>query len=49
MDYIIAAISLAALLALIVVLGMALGYDFVELTFHPPILVKIKLTRARRR
>jgi hypothetical protein len=47
MLYIIAGISVAALLG-IVVLGVALGYDLVELTFHPPIFVKLKLTRTNR-
>lgn len=48
MLYIIVGISVAALLG-IVVLGVALGYDLVELTFHPPIFVKLKLTRTGRR
>jgi hypothetical protein len=49
MGYIIAVLSPAAVLLCIVVLGMALGYDLVELTFHPPIFVKIKMNRSRRR
>ena len=48
MLYIIIGFSVAALLG-IVVLGVALGYDLVELTFHPPVFVKVKLTRTGRR
>lgn len=47
MLYIIIGFSVAALLG-IVVLGVALGYDLVELTFHPPVFVKVKLTRTNR-
>jgi hypothetical protein len=49
MGYIVAALSVAALLLCIVILGMVLGYDSVELTFHPPIFVKLKLARTQRR
>jgi hypothetical protein len=47
MGYIIAVLSVAALLLCTVMLGMMLGYDLVELTFHPLALVKLKLTRTR--
>ena len=36
MPCIIAALSVAALFLSILILGMMLGYDSVELTFHPP-------------
>ena len=49
MDYLIAALLLVALLIAIVALGISRGYDLVELTFHPPIFVKLKLTRTRHR
>jgi hypothetical protein len=49
MEFVIAALSLAGLVLCVVVLGMAFGYDLVEVTFHPPIFVKIKLNRSRRR
>jgi hypothetical protein len=48
-SYVIVALSVAALFLSIVILGMLLGYDSVELTFHPPIFVKIKLARRQRR
>lgn len=46
METVIAAFALAALLACVAVVGMALGYN-VELMFHPPIFIKLKLTRTR--
>jgi hypothetical protein len=46
MAYLIATSSLVALLICLAGLGVALGYN-VEFTFHPPIFVKIKLTRIR--
>jgi hypothetical protein len=49
MEFVIAALSLVGLILCVVVLGIAFGYDLVELTFHPPIFVKIKLNRSRHR
>jgi hypothetical protein len=49
MDYLVAALLLAVLLIAIAALGISRGYDLVELTFHPPIFVKLKLTRTRHR
>jgi hypothetical protein len=46
--YLIAGLSVAALPS-IVILGMLFGYDSVELTFHPPVSVKIKLSRRQHR
>ena len=48
METILAAFALAAFLLCVcaAVVGMALGYN-VELMFHPPIFVKLKLTRTR--
>ena len=47
METVIAACLLAAFLACVAVIGMTLGYN-VELTFHPPIFIKLKLTRTAR-
>jgi hypothetical protein len=44
MALLIACSSLVALLIILAGLGVARGYN-VEVTFHPPIFVKIKLTR----
>lgn len=49
MWYITAGVSLGVALLCIVILGVAFGYDLVELTFHPPIILKIKLTKSGRR
>ena len=46
METVIAAFSLAAFLACVAVMGMIFRYN-VELTFHPPIFIKLKLTRTR--
>ena len=46
METVIAAFSLAAFLACVAVIAMTLGYN-VELMFHPPIFIKLKLTRTR--
>jgi hypothetical protein len=46
METVIAAFALAAFLACVAVVGMTLGYN-VELMFHPPIFIKLKLTRTR--
>ena len=48
METILAASALAAFLVCVcaAVIGMALGYN-VELFFHPPIFVTLKLTRSR--
>lgn len=46
METVIAAFALAAFLACVAVIGMTLGYN-VELMFHPPIFIKLKLTRIR--
>jgi hypothetical protein len=46
MDYMIAACSLGALLVCLAVIGMFRGYD-IELTFHPPVFFKVKVTRPR--
>jgi len=46
METVIAAFALAAFLACVAVVGMTLGYN-VELMFHPPIFIKLKLTRSR--
>lgn len=46
MDYVIAACSLGALLICPAVIGMFRGYD-IELTFHPPVTSKVKVTRPR--
>ena len=46
MDYMIAACSIGALLVCLAVIGMIRGYD-IELTFHPPVFFKVKVTRAR--
>jgi hypothetical protein len=46
METVIAAFALAAFLACVAVVGMALGYN-VELMFHPPIFIRLKLTRMR--
>lgn len=48
METILAAFALAAFLICVgaAVVGMALGYN-VELMFHPPIFVRLKLTRTR--
>jgi hypothetical protein len=48
METILAAFALAAFLICVgaAVVGMALGYN-VELMFHPPIFVELKLTRTR--
>lgn len=46
MESVIAAFALAAFLACVAVVGMTLGYN-VELMFHPPIFIKLKLTRTR--
>lgn len=46
MEYVIAACSLGALLVCLTVIGMIRGYD-VEVTFHPPIFFKLKVTRPR--
>ena len=45
METVIAACLLVAFLACVAVIGMTLGYN-VELTFHPPIFIKLKLTRT---
>jgi hypothetical protein len=44
MDYLIATSALAALLILLAALGTVLGYN-VDLTFHPPVFVRIRLTK----
>ena len=44
METVIAAFALAAFLACVAVVGMTLGYN-VELMFHPPVFIKLKLTR----
>jgi hypothetical protein len=46
MDHMIAACSLGALLVCLAVIGMFRGYD-IELTFHPPVFFKVKVTRPR--
>ena len=46
METVIAAFSLAGFLACVAVMGMIFGYN-VELTFHPPIFIKLKFTRNR--
>jgi hypothetical protein len=48
METILAAFALAAFLVCVcaAVVGLALGYN-VELMFHPPIFIKLKLTRTR--
>jgi len=45
MSYVIAAFLLGGFLISIVAFALSLGYD-VELTFHPPIFVKLKLNRT---
>jgi hypothetical protein len=46
MAYLIAVVSVVVLLILLAALAVVLGYN-VELTFHPPIFIKVKLTRNR--
>jgi hypothetical protein len=43
MDYMIAASALVALIICVAILGIFRGYD-VEITFHSPVFVKIKIT-----
>ena len=48
MAYIYVVASLVALLVCLAALGVLMGYN-VELTFHPPIFFKVKLSTTRQR
>ena len=45
MEYMIAACALGALLICLAVIGVLRDYD-IEISFHPPISFKIKITRT---
>jgi len=47
MDYMIAACALGALLICLAAVGIFRDYD-IEISFHPPVFFKVKITRARR-
>jgi len=47
MDYLIAVCALGALLVCLAVIGMLRDYD-IEITFHPPMFFKVRITRPRR-
>jgi hypothetical protein len=47
MDYMISACALGALLICLAVIAMMRDYD-IEISFHPPIFFKVKISRTRK-